>query len=333
MLCIADQLQSRCHSKSFDILAAMLTISNSRLEQTLDLPSVVEALAQSFEGQITTPQRQHYDIDVNDQRITFLTMPAWQKDFLGIKLITVNPENPVIDIPSIQGNYMLYELPTGTPLALFDAKLLTNIRTAAASALASRFLSRPDSEVLLMVGTGSLAPYLIRAHACVRSFRKVIIWGRNPHKATNLAEKLVDLFDDLEVATDLNAAVGQADVLSVATMSQLPLILGSHIRSGQHIDLVGSFKPDMREADDECIRRCDVYIDTAHGINETGDLSEPIRKGILRRSMIRGDLFQLCRGERPGRTADEQITLFKSVGHALEDLSAAVLAYKRLTVI
>ena len=100
---------------------------------------------------------------------------------------------------------------------------------------------------------------------------------------------------------------------------------------GQHIDLVGSFKPDMREADDECIRKCQVYIDTEHGIKETGDLSEPIRKGILRRSMIRGDLFQLCRGERPGRTSDDQITLFKSVGHALEDLSTAMLAYSRLT--
>ena len=308
-------------------------IAQKALEDFLDYPELIAALKTAFCSAYTVPLRQHYDYKNPQEQIdsTLLLMPAWKNGaFLGVKLVTVSPNNYRHNLPSIQGVYTLFDAHKGNPLLQLDAPTLTNIRTAAASALASQFLSRTNSTSLLMVGTGALAPYLIRAHASVRPIKEVYIWGRNHEKAKMLAANLHDLEMQIAPVEELNAILPLVDIISCATLSKSPLIHGKHLVAGQHLDLVGSFKPNMREADDDAIQDAALFVDTLEGApKESGDIFLPIQKGVISLQDIKGDLFALCRGDIKGRTDSNEITLFKSVGHALEDLAAAELVYKK----
>jgi ornithine cyclodeaminase len=225
------------------------------------------------------------------------------------------------------GTYLLLDGRSGEPLALMDGPALTARRTAAASALAASYLARPDCERLLMVGTGALAPHLVEAHASVRPIRNVLVWGRDPVKAERLAQRLNRRTLKVAATDDLQAAVRGAHVICCATLATEPLLRGHWLPLGVHVDLVGGFTPEMREADDEVIRRARVFVDTRDGaMTEAGDIVQPLRSGLLQESDIAGDLFDLARGARAGRRYHDQITLFKSVGAALEDLAAAQLA-------
>jgi ornithine cyclodeaminase len=230
----------------------------------------------------------------------------------------------------VHGTYVLLEAATGAPKALLDGTALTLRRTAAASALAAEFLARPDSVVHLMVGTGALAPHLVAAHAAVRPIRQALVWGRSPAKAAALAGRLSASGIPAEPVNNLAQAVGRADIVTCATLATEPLISGEWLRPGTHLDLVGGYTPEMREADDEAVRRARVYIDTEAALREAGDIVQSLRSGALARDQIAGDLFALSRGQCPGREDDAEITLFKSVGTALEDLAAAELAVSRL---
>jgi ornithine cyclodeaminase len=195
--------------------------------------------------------------------------------------------------------------------------------------LAAKYLSRQDSEKLLMVGTGALAPHLILAHASVRPIRELVVWGRDFKKAQNLAANFDGRRLRARPAADLAEAVAWADTISCATLSQAPLIEGAWLRPGQHVDLVGGFTPAMREADDAAIERARVYVDTYGGaLKEAGDIVQPLVNGTLLESQIAGDLGELAQGRAAGRSFYNQITLFKSVGTALEDLAAAELVYE-----
>jgi ornithine cyclodeaminase len=221
---------------------------------------------------------------------------------------------------------------SGEPLAAIDGRVFTLWRTAASSALAARFLAREDAGDLLMVGAGALAPYLIRAHAAVRPLRNIAIWNRTRERAQRLAAEFLSMDFRARVADDLEEAVRAADIVSCATLSPSPLIQGSWLRPGAHLDLVGGFTPKMREADNDAIKRARVFVDTRTGATrEAGDIAIPLRRGILTKKGIRGDLFELCRGKAKGRTSDKQITLFKSVGCAIEDLAAAMLVWKAIS--
>lgn len=313
-----------------------------QLEVLLPFPELIDGLQRAFAENYNVPLRHHHDYRIPGEAEpgTLLLMPAWDDgQYFGVKLVAVSPHNRRQGLPTIQGIYTLFETQSGTPILQMDAKALTNLRTAAASALASTFLSRPDSRTLLMIGTGALAPYLIRAHAAVRPIERVVIWGRNTKKADKLATRLQSLqhpvSSTLQYAStpvpNLSSAVAAADIISCATMSTNPLILGQWLQPGQHVDLVGSYKPNMREADDEAIRRATVYVDTMEGaLKETGDIVAPVKNGILRPENIPGDLFSLCRREAPGRQSPDAITIFKSVGHALEDLAAAKMAWDKV---
>jgi ornithine cyclodeaminase len=259
-------------------------------------------------------------------------MPAWQPGrHLGVKIATVFPGNADQGLPSVMGAYLLLDGKTGAPLALIDGPMLTLKRTAAASALAAGYLARPDCERLLMVGTGALAPHLVMAHAAVRPVCNVLIWGRDPEKAAKLAKRLDRRDFKVEATADLAAAVKGADIVSCATLSTRPLIKGAWLRPGQHLDLVGAFRPDMRESDDGAVRRARVFVDTREGaLSEAGDIVQAVASGALDPEDVAGDLFELTRGERAGRRFYDQITLFKSVGTALEDLAAAQLAVERV---
>ena len=307
----------------------MRVLGYSEVVAALDFPSLVEALRQIFRAGAEMPVRHHHTIPVpGGSDATLLLMPAWQAGRqIGVKVVTVFPENVERQEPSVMGAYLLLDGRSGKPLAMMDGPGLTARRTAAASALAASYLARPDCERLLMVGTGALAAHLIEAHASVRPIVNVLVWGRNPEKAARLAHRLNRRNLKVAATADLANAVRGAHIVSCATLSDQPLIQGHWLPLGVHLDLVGGFRPDMREADDDCIRRARVFVDTRTGaLKEAGDIVQPLAAGTLREDDIAGDLFDLARGNRAGRRFHDQITLFKSVGSAIEDLAAARLA-------
>ena len=307
----------------------MRIISAAELEAVLGFDLLIERLRKMFRTGCEVPARHHHTVPTFGQHAaTLLLMPAWQVGrHIGVKIVTVFPENGEKSLPAVMGAYMLLDAKTGTPLALLDGPALTVKRTAAASALAASYLARSDASRLLMVGTGALAPYLILAHATVRPIRDVLIWGRSGAKAERLAKALHRKGLSVAATDDLEGAVRGADVVSCATLAREPLIHGAWLAEGCHLDLVGGFTPEMREADDEAIMRSRVFVDTMDGATvEAGDIVQPLQHGVLSRDDIAGDLFALTRGERAGRRYYNQITLFKSVGTALEDLAAAQLA-------
>ena len=313
----------------------MRMVTAAEVEAALEEKQLIERLRAAFRESSVMPARTHHTIKVPgapDAALFF--MPAWQEGrHVGVKLVTVFPGNAAKGEPSVAGIYVVLDGRSGRVLALMDAPTLTVKRTACASALAASYLARKDAARLLMVGTGALAPHLVRAHAAVRPLREVAIWGRHPEKAAALASRLVLPGVAVRAAADLAAAVAAADVISCATMAVEPLIRGRWLVPGQHLDLVGGYTPAMREADDEAVRRARVFVDTRAGATtEPGDIVQPLRNGTLSEVDIAGDLFELCRGERPGRRADDEITFFKSVGAALEDLAGAELVLERMGV-
>jgi len=240
---------------------------------------------------------------------------------LGVKLVTVFPENPARGRrPSVQAVYVMFDGTDGRPVAIMDGTELTYRKTSADSALGSRLLSRPDSRTLLMVGAGGLAPHLITAHRQVRpSIDRVLIWNRTRSKAERLAAEL-----GAEVADDLRQAIPGADIISTATMAPEPLILGDQLSPGTHLDLVGAFLPHCREIDDEVIRRATIFVDSRDAaVHECGDLVIPLRSGLITEDDIEADLFQLCRGDHPGRSHLDEITLFENGGGGHLDLMTA----------
>jgi ornithine cyclodeaminase/alanine dehydrogenase-like protein (mu-crystallin family) len=315
-------------------------IDAAAVEAALSYPRLVDVLAEAFRTGAHAPPRHHHTLShIGREDAIFLLMPAWEASaagaetagrYLGVKVINVIPDNPTRGRPAVSGIYPLFSADTGELLAVMDATKLTVWRTAAASALASRYLSRPDAANLCIVGAGHLAPYLVRAHASVRPIRKVSIWNRTPARAEAMAASLAATGLAVEVAVDLEAAVRAADIVSCATFSNDALVQGAWLRPGQHVDLVGAFKPTMRETDDEVIRRARVWVDTYEGaMSEAGDLLQPIAAGIFAEKDIQGDLAGLVRGTAPVRRGEDEITLFKSVGASIEDLAAAIAVYER----
>lgn len=317
----------------------MRTIDAATVNALLDEGSLVTALDAAFREGAATPVRHHHaipmDTDSASADATLLLMPAWDSRIpprhIGVKTVTVHPDNPSASLPSVQGVYLLLDGPTGTPRALIDGPALTARRTAAASALAARYLARADAQHLIMIGTGRLAPELIAAHCAERPISQVSIWGRSRDRAAGIAATLADQPVAVTVCEDLEAGIGTADIVSCATTATTPVFDGTWLRAGTHVDLVGGFRPDMREADDTAIGRASVFVDTRAGATaEAGDIVQPIEAGLLSTDGIAADLFDLCRGDHPGRRSDDEITLFKSVGTAIEDLAAAELLIERV---
>lgn len=307
----------------------MRTIGGAELKTVLHHRMLIERLRQTFRAGAEVPLRHHHTVKTyGENDATLLLMPAWEIGrTIGIKIVTVFPDNGTKDLPAVQGSYLLLDGRTGVPQALIDGPALTKRRTAAASALAATYLARPDAGRLLVVGTGALAPELIEAYTTVLPIKQVLVWGRSLEKAQKVVGRFRRPKFRIQATDDLEGAVRGADVVSCATLSKQPLIKGEWLQEGQHIDLIGGFTPEMREADDDCICRARVFVDTRDGAcREAGDIVQPMAAGILTPDDIAGDLYDLTRGERAGRRFYDQITLFKSVGTALEDLAAAQLA-------
>lgn len=310
----------------------MRFFSAAEVDAAFSFSELIGALASAFRGGIEAPLRHRHAIAGNEAN-SLLLMPAWTTGegarFVGAKILTVYPENAKRGLASTTATYFLMSGETGFPLAAFDGHALTVWRTAAASALASKFLSRADASRLLIVGAGSLAPYLARAHAGVRPIAEVAIWNRTPERAEKLATQLRAERLNAKAVSGLENAARAADIVSCATLSAEPLVKGAWLKKGAHLDLVGGFTPAMREADDEAAMRARVYVDTPAAIREAGDIAGPLQRGALRETEIVGDLSDLCRNKVKGRGSEDEITLFKSAGTAVEDLAAAILLWEK----
>lgn len=307
-------------------LSNMLIFDQQAVASALPYDALIDALAVAFAGDTVTPARTTHSIQVPGKADgTLLLMPAWQQGaMLGIKIATVFPDNVLRGLASVQASYLLLDATSGTPLAILDGAELTLRRTAAASALASRYLSPATASTLLMVGTGKLAPHLIAAHAAVRPVRRVMIWGRRSSEARRLVNEASRPGCIVEAVSSLEQAVPEADIISCATLADQPLIKGAWLKDGQHLDLVGAFTPDMREADDTAVARSQLFVDTYDGaLQEAGELVQALQSGTISRADVLADLADLVRGKHVGRSTDGDITLFKSVGTAIEDLAAA----------
>ena len=304
-------------------------IDSAGVHAALPWTVLVDALGAAFARGAEAPVRSSYAVTAAGDRL--LLMPAWLPgEDLGVKVVTVFPGNRARGIASVAAVYLLLDGATGHPRALIDGEALTLRRTAAASALASRMLSRPDARTLLVVGTGALAPYMAEAHCAVRALDRVLVWGRTPARAAALAERLAAAGLPARAALDLDAALAVADVVTCATTSRDAIVRGAAVRPGTHVDLVGAFTPDMRECDDALVAGASVFVDTYAGaLQEAGDLVQPIAAGTVSSEHVVAELADLVTGRHPGRTGVTEITLFKSVGTALEDLCAARLVFER----
>lgn len=311
----------------------MKYLEAEELEQLLSYEELIPKINEAFAKDYNIPMRHHhqYPNPKEGMESTLLLMPAWDNgENLGVKIVNVSPNNAQHNLPSIQGLYIYFDLQTGTPKALMDAKKLTVKRTAAASALASQYLSRKDSKILLVIGTGALSAELIHAHCAVRPIKEVLVWGRSEDKAQSIIDSVSIAGVTLKTVSSIEVGMKQADIISCATLSPTALVFGKDLRPGQHLDMIGAYKPDMREMDDEVLAKADVYVDNIEGATkETGDLAIPIANGTFKVENIKADLFELAQGKKTVERNNETITCFKSVGHALEDLAAATLAFDK----
>jgi ornithine cyclodeaminase len=299
-------------------------------EAALPFARLVPALEAMFAQGCEVPARHVHEIPAPEGGgFTSLIMPAWLPGrYYGLKTINVAPGNAARGLPGLHATYTLFDGSTGVPLASLDGNAITARRTAAASALAARWLARVDARHLLVVGAGRIATLLPAAYAAVRPLERVSVWARSPVQSQALAARWRDEGFAAEAVTDLQAACGEADVVSCATLATAPVVRGAWLRPGTHLDLIGSFTPAMREADDDCFRGAALFVDTPEALQKSGELLAPMRNGVFQPGDVRGTLATLSQGQVAGRADARERTVFKSVGTALEDLAAAILVYE-----
>lgn len=312
----------------------MRTFDAGATRAALPFAKLVPALEALFAQGCEVPARHVHEVAVpGGAPFTSLVMPAWIPGrYYGIKTINIAPGNAALGLPGLHASYLLCDGRTGAPLAVIDGDVLTHHRTAAASALAARWLAREDAKHLLVVGAGQVAGLLPHAYAAVRTLEQVTVWARSPAKAQALAARWRDQGLPARAAQDLQAACGEADIVSCATLATEPLVRGAWLRPGTHLDLIGSFTPAMREADDACFAGASLWVDTEEALKKSGELLGPMARCVFAPGDVRGTLASLSRGDARGRAAASERTVFKSVGTALEDLAAAILVFESLSL-
>lgn len=299
-------------------------IDGPRMRALLSFPVLIDALAQAHrrapmevaESLLGTESAQYFVRHAADPGRHFLS-----------KLITSIPANTAAGLPAVQALCVLFDAVNGNPLALLDGTELTCWRTAADSALGARLLAPPAPHTLLVAGAGRLAPWMVQAHRCVRpSIERVLVWNRTGAAAAALVRSLrAEGIDALQVH-DLEQATRQAQVISTCTRAHEPIIRGAWLSPGTHLDLVGGYTPQTREADDEAIRRARVFTDLrASALAGVGDILQPLASGAMRPDDLLGDLYDLMAMRVPGRRDPADITLFKNAGGGHLDLMTAVL--------
>jgi alanine dehydrogenase len=305
----------------------MINIDFDAVHRLAHMGGLVEPLRRAFASQAVSPERAHFELGRPGQPRTLLLMPSWRPTGdIGVKIATVFPDNAHRALPSVYATYLLLSGQTGQPRAWIDGRALTLLRTAAVSALAADLLAPEVPGIFLMAGTGALSRYVVEGHLAVRRYRSVLIWGRDPQKAAAVAQDLGARGWPVAVAADLESAARSADVISCATLAEQPLIQGVWLKAQCHLDLIGSFRPAMREADDDCLRGAFVAVDTRAALKDSGDLIGPVARGIMGADDVSllGDLITA----RPF-TSRPNRTVFKSVGVAHADLAVAECLVER----
>ena len=298
--------------------------SADEVHAALALPALADSIAEALKAETVAPLRHAHSLSDTD---SLLLMPAWSAGghgAIGVKLVTVIPRNSQRGLSTVNALYVLFDRDNGEPCAVIDGEALTLRRTAAASLLAARYLARNDARQVLIVGTGRLARFMAHAHCASRDIERLFIWGRSASSAQSIAAVLRQEGLPAEAIDDLQRAVHRSHIVSCATTATSPVVQGKWLAPGTHLDLVGAFKRSMREVDDDAVARSSVYVDTFAGaLAEAADIIEPIARGVIVRTDLRGELADLVTGRASGRSKLDEITLFKSVGTAIEDLAAA----------
>lgn len=322
----------------------MVIVSHEQASRALDPAALIDALRHAFQQPPVVPLRHTHrigapgpDVDPQDAPSyvnpgealgTSLIMPAWNDRYYGVKIVNIFPENTRQGLPGLHACYLLFDARTGVPLAQMDGDVITAHRTACAAALGAAYLASEQSENLLIVGAGRVASLLANAFSAVRPIRKVRIWNVREASAQRLADRLRLAGYDAQAVPDLEQAVRASDIVSCATLSTVPLIRRDWLAPHAHLDLIGSFTPDMQEAHPDCFAGAGVYVDTAEALQKSGDILRAVQAGDFTPEALRGTLQALCQGSVPGRTKHGERTVFKAVGTALEDLAAATLIWE-----
>ena len=309
----------------------MKTIGPEEVHAALSYPALVDALQETFSGEFNMPPRNVFLLDEQSgSHDAFAVLPSWNTDLIGVKAFTYFPSNSE-PYKSLYSKILLFDRAHGEPLALVDGTTVTFWRTAGISGLATRLLARKDAENLLLLGTGNLAKYIIRANASVRPLKRVSVWGRTPSNAAQIVDGMSSELEGVEVtvATDLEKSCRQADIIVSATASHEPLVMGDWVTEGTHTDFIGNHHADKRECDTSLVLKSKVYADSyANCFKEAGEILVPISEGVFQKDDVVADLSEMCNGSATLRQSDDDITLFKSIGMGISDLVGAGLAYK-----
>lgn len=291
------------------------------LRRRLPMAAAIDALEASFAaGDATAPPRMHATVAGGD----LLVMPASSTRGVGVKLVTVTPDNPARDRPLIHGLYVAFDVVTGAPTALVDGAALTALRTAAVSGLATRHLARADASRLVVVGAGTQARSHVEAMRAVRPIEHVTVVSRTTASAAGLVDDL--RADDLDAEVGGPDALAEADLVCACTTSDTPVVRGDDLAAGTHVNAVGAYRPTSRELDTATMRRGRIVVeDRAAALEEAGDLAIPIATGDLAPADVVADLAELVAGARV-RRSDDDVTVFKSVGLSIEDLAVVTAA-------
>jgi len=310
----------------------MKIISREEVHAALSYPALVDALQDAFANEFTMPPRQVFLLDEKDDNYdAFALLPSWNDNLIGVKAFTYYPQNPRPEFDALYSKILLFDRAHGEPLALVDGTSVTFWRTAGVSGLASRLLSREDSETLLVLGTGNLSTFIIRAQASVRNLKRVLVWGRTPAKVDKVIAQMSEELSDLEFSSvdNLESACGEADIIVSATASHEPLVMGDWVTEGTHTDFIGNHHADKRECDTALVLKSKVFADSRiNCFKEAGEVLVPISEGVFTKEGVVGELTEMCAGTVPLRTDDKEITLFKSIGMALSDLVGAGCAFR-----
>lgn len=311
--------------------SAVRTLDAYAVRAATPWPELIAAIAAALtEDAVAAPGRHVHPVGLTGGGTgSLLLMPAWTAgELIGVKAVTYFPSNVGTEVSTVNAAYLAFDGSTGQLLAVLDGDELTARRTAAVSALAADRLARSDASRLLVIGTGVLSPNMARAHAVIRPLASIEVWGRRSEAATAVAETLRCEGLPAETSADLDASIGRADIVSCVTGATRPLVRGKLLAQGAHLDLVGGFQFAMRESDDAAAARATIFVDTLAGALLSGDLAQPLADGVITEASITADLRALAVGDHPGRTASNEITLFKSAGFAAADLAAARLALR-----
>ncbi|MFP6779083.1 MAG: ornithine cyclodeaminase family protein [Alphaproteobacteria bacterium] len=313
----------------------MKFISAQKIRRTIKIKGLINEIEKTYRNDSFVPLRQVYNIIPQNNEAQLMVMPAFSIDgYYGVKLLNVFPNNPSFGLPRVKALYVLYEQKNGEIKLILDGTEITKQRTAAMSAIASKFLSKKNSKILLVIGTGALVSYMINAHCSVRPIENILIWGRNINKVKNIVKMYKDSKLKVSSINSLEEACGIADIITSITSAKKEFIKGSWLNKSVHIDLVGAHTKYMAELDPHGFSLGEIYVDDKEAaLIEAGDLMQSIKLGIVNKNDIKADIQQLIISNNLKRDKKNKVTIYKSVGHALSDLASANYIYKSLNLL